>query len=371
MNRLLLFAVPLLLMLALMALSATTPGPEELRSAYAKPPSEWPAATVDEGVDFKELGTLPPVVYPAHNPYNKAKAALGEMLFFDPRLSGSNQIACASCHDPEVGWGDGRRTSFGHGRQLGPRNAPTLLNVGHWLAFFWDGRAQSLEEQALFPIKDPLEMNQDLASLPSELEEAEGYAAHFAEAFGDSSITVERIAQALATYERGIRSRKSRFDQFVEGRYTALTDEELAGLHLFRTKARCINCHHGPFFTDQAFHNNGQSHFGRPGEDLGRFAITGDTLDMGLFRTPTLRDIAFTGPYMHHGNIAELEEVLFMYDQGMPQIIPRSVKSAHRPVHDPLLKPLGLTARERAQLLSFLQAVSVRPRPVNPPGLPI
>ncbi len=360
------YSIPLLALALILGMGhrwGATKG--SLREAYSRPVSEWPAPTLDSNGTFRELGPLPPVRYPEDNPYTKAKAALGKRLFFDPVLSGSNQIACATCHDPELGWGDGRRTSFGHDRQLGARNAPTLLNAGHWETFFWDGRAASLEEQALFPIQDPAEMNQNLESLPAELSADSAYRQQFAASFGSPGITIDRVAKALATFERGIRSRRSRFDRFVAGDYSALGDDEIAGLHLFRTKARCINCHNGPFLSDQRFHNNGQSFFGRPGQDLGLFSLTGDSLDMGKFRTPSLRDIAYTGPYLHHGNIPELEEVIFMYDQGMPQIIPKRHHGKTQPVHSPILQPLGLSPKERQQLEAFLHALSARPHPVR------
>jgi cytochrome c peroxidase len=313
------------------------------------------------------MAPLPPFVAPT--PSQKARIELGKQLFFDPRLSASNQISCASCHSPELGWGDGRRQSVGHDHQLGDRNAPSLLNAVMWDVFFWDGRARTLPEQALFPLTHPKEMNQDLASLPSELQAIEGYTRAFADCYGTDKITVELVADALASFEETIRSRPSRFDRFLGGEYDALTDAEVRGLHLFRTRARCMNCHHGPFFTDQQFHNSGQHLLGRPQEDLGRFAVTRDTADLGKFRTPSLRDIAFTGPYLHHGNILELREVLTMYNSGMPQIIPAGIKAKLEqvPVHDPLLRPLNLTDAEIDDLLAFLEAISVRPRPVRAP----
>jgi len=136
-----------------------------LRKWYSRPAYEWPAPMLDKSVQYTELGKLPTMPYPADNPYSQAKAALGKQLFFDPRMSVSNQIACATCHDPELGWGDGRKNSFGHDRQRGKRNAPTLLNAGHWEILFWDGRAASLEEQIAFPVQDHLEMNQDIPGL--------------------------------------------------------------------------------------------------------------------------------------------------------------------------------------------------------------
>jgi cytochrome c peroxidase len=299
----------------------------------------------------------------------RALVELGKQLFFDPQLSASNQISCASCHDPDLAWGDGRRRSFGHGRARGLRNAPSLLNAGHWTTLFWDGRATTLEEQVLAPLTDAREMMEDLDRMEEELRADEEYRQSFEQAFGRERITAKRVAVALSAYERTLRSRTSRFDQFVDGRYDALSDREIEGLHLFRTKARCMNCHNGPLLSDQQFHNNGSHLLGRPEEDLGRYYVTGDWADAGKFRTPMLRDIAYTGPYFHHGNIVELREVLQMYNVGMPQAIPRNVrKRAERlPEHDPLLQPLGLTETEIDNLLAFLEAVSTRPRAVRIP----
>jgi cytochrome c peroxidase len=350
-----------------------------LRELYARPSEQWPAPTLSPGVAHREIGPLSgDSIIPAAGRYaalevadDRALRQLGKRLFFDPRLSASNQISCGSCHDPDLGWGDGRRRSFGHDRQRGLRNAPTLLNVGHWKTLFWDGRAESLEAQSLGPLQDHLEMNELLDSLGRELGRIPGYRGLFTKAYGVDSVTTPRISRALAAFQRSLRSRTSPFDQFVAGRYDALDDQELRGLHLFRTKARCLNCHNGPLFSDQQFHNQGSHLLGRPEEDLGRYAITGNWSDAGAFRTPTLRDIVFTGPYFHHGNIAELREILQMYNAGMPQIIPRGVaEEVERiPVHDPLLEPLGLTEGEIDDLLAFLHAISVRPRPIRIPEM--
>lgn len=340
-----------------------------LREAYTKPVGAWPEATLDPGV--KPTAELVPLDREPHGIASPRKA-LGKKLFFDPLLSASNQISCASCHDPDLAWGDGRGQSFGHNRQLGKRNAPTLLNVGQWDHFFWDGRAASLEEQVFGPIQDHLEMNQDLGEMEEELNAIRGYREAFREAYGVEKITRHDVARAIADFERTIRSRVSRVDRFINGQSDALTDNELRGLHLFRTKARCLNCHHGPLLSDQQFHNNGQHLMGRPQQDFGRYHVTRDTSHLGQFRTPSLRDIAYTGPYLHHGNIQELREVLTMYDSGMPQIISRSTRDSATviPTHDPLLRPLGLTKHEIDDLVAFLRALSVRPRAVRPPELP-
>jgi len=344
----------------------------QLRKWYSKPPAEWPAPVVDSSVGFEELGLLPPVEHPEDNPFSEAKVALGRQLFFDPRLSVSNQIACASCHDPELGWGDGRRTSFGHDRQRGKRNAPSIINAGHWEMLFWDGRALSLEEQAAFPIQDHLEMNQDLPGLEAKLNAIAGYREQFKAVFDADSITFPLVAKALACFQRTIVSRESRFDRFVKGHYDALSDEALLGLHLFRTKAGCVNCHHSPLFSDQMFHNDGFTFFGRPDEDLGLYELTKRAEDIGRFRTPSLRDVIFTAPWMHTGTMQSLDEIIFMYNQGMPQPIPLKYMSDPRPKPQtsPLLKPLFLTEPERLAIKAFLESISTKPLPMRPPALP-
>lgn len=344
----------------------------ELRQAYSRSPVDWPAAEVDSSVVYAELGLLPPVVHPEDNPYSEAKVALGRQLFFDPRLSVSNQIACASCHDPELGWSDGRRTSFGHDRQRGRRNAPSIVNAGYWEVLFWDGRAKSLEEQASFPIQDHLEMNQDLPGLERKLNDIAGYREQFTAVFGVDSITFDLVAKALACFQRTIVSRESKFDRFLKGYRDALSDQALLGLHLFRTKAGCINCHHGPLFSDQQFHNDGFTFFGRPDEDMGLYDLTGNAHDVGRFRTPSLRDVVFTSPWMHTGTMQSLDEIIFMYNQGMPQPIPAAYRDDPRPKPETshLLQVLFLKEHERLAIKAFLEAISSKPLPMRPPSLP-
>lgn len=344
----------------------------QLRKVYSTTPEQWPAAQTDSSVGFVELGVLPPVIHPEDNPYTEAKAALGRQLFFDPRLSVSNQIACASCHDPELGWSDGRKTPFGHDRIRGRRNAPSIINAGYWEMLFWDGRSLSLEDQASLPIQDHTEMNQDIPGLMVELNAIAGYRSQFKEVFAADSIEFAMVAKALATFQRTIVSRESPFDKFVHGNYQALSDEALLGLHLFRTKAGCVNCHHGPLFSDQQFHNDGFTFFGRPDEDMGLYDLTKRAEDVGRFRTPSLRDVVFTAPWMHTGTMQNLDEILFMYNQGMPQPIP--IKYQHDPRPKPqtshLLKPLLLTELERNALKAFLHSISVKPLPMRVPNLP-
>jgi cytochrome c peroxidase len=336
----------------------------ELRTAYQKPRAEWPKPTIDEDVELAELAPVPKPEFPKDNPYTKEKAELGQQLFFDPRLSGSGQIACASCHDPELGWGDGRAVSFGHKRQSTKRNAPQLLTAAYGSSFFWDGRVSSLEEQAKEPILAAGEMAADgLGSVLERLAKVPGYRDRFKAAFGSEDVTFDRAAQAIATFERSIVRAYggNKFDRFLRGESAALPDDAVRGLHLFRTDARCINCHSGPLLTDGKFHDVGLSYYGRSLEDLGRYNITKRPEDVGAFRTPTLRNIARTAPYMHNG-LFELDGVLNMYNAGMPTLRPRENQ-----VGDPLfpkksshLKPLGLNRQDLSDLKAFLESLSER-----------
>jgi len=296
----------------------------ELRKLYSSgDKTKWPKAQVHESVTgFKDIGAITElqIQYPDDNPTSEAKKELGKILFFDPRLSVSGQIACASCHEPQLGWGDGKRVANGHDRKLGKRNAMSILNTAFYDKLFWDGRANSLEDQARFPVQDHLEMNQNLAELEIKVKKFEGYKKYFKNAFGSEEISLNKIFKAIASFERTVVSPPSRFDLFIQGKADALKDEEVLGLHLFRTKAGCINCHNTPLFSDNKFHNDGQTLFGSSMEDLGRYNITKDLNDVGKFRTPSLREAANTGPWMHHGNFPTLKDVVFFM-----------IKAIHRP----------------------------------------
>lgn len=348
---------------------------EKLRKTYSSGDiSQWEKPELDEEViaNFEDIGVLPKMIFPENNPYSEAKKELGKMLFFDPRLSKSKQISCASCHDPELAWGDGRTISYGHNRQTGKRNSPSLLNIGYHSVFFWDGRAASLEDQALGPITDPVEMAATETISIKNIKKIKGYKPYFREAFGDEKITIERILKAIATYERTITSKKSKFDSFIEGKSDIFTDEEVIGLHLFRTKARCINCHNTPLFSNQKFHNVGLSYYGRTFEDLGKYNITHKKEDVGKFKTPSLREIGRTAPYMHNGLMLNLEGIIEMYNAGMPRIKPKENQKNDSlfPVTDPLLKKLNLTKKEQNALKAFLLTLSSSPRREILPKLP-
>ncbi|MDW5416389.1 cytochrome c peroxidase [Iodobacter sp. CM08] len=328
----------------------------------------WPAPTLDASTKegFADLGLLPAPTFPASNPYSPEKVALGEKLFADPRLSRNNQISCASCHDPKNGWSDSKELSEGHVGQLGGRNAMTIINTAYVKELFWDGRAKSLEEQAKGPISNPLEMHQSLSQTAYKIAAAPEYAALFSAAFGDNSIDADRIAKAIATYERTITSKESAFDQFLKGDSKAISNDALWGLHLFRTKARCINCHNTPLMSDNQYHSNGLHYYGRELEDLGRYGVTKNPADIGKFRTPMLRDIIYSGNYMHNGlfSMGNGVGVLAMYNAGMVQTLPTGLDKfdPNFPKTSPEIKSLGLSKNEINALFEFMKAISAKPR---------
>ncbi len=347
----------------------------ELRSFYSSgDTSKWPSPILDSlVVDFKEIGHLGSLSFPKDNPFSKEKAELGKVLFFDPRLSISGQIACASCHDSELGWGDGKRTSYGHNRQLGRRNSMTLLNVAYADKLFWDGRASSLEAQVDFPVEDSLEMNFHLDLAIQRIAEIDGYNEMFINAFGSDEVTNQKVRKAIATFERTIISESTKFDRFISGDSDIYSDEEVLGLHLFRTKARCINCHNGGYFSDNQFHNTGLSYYGRKFEDLGYFEVTGRKEDVGKFKTSSLREISRTGPYMHNGLFPTLEGVINMYNAGMPHLKRKKhqLNDSLFPTTSPILKKLELSDLEQEALEAFLKTLESRNRREQPPQLPI
>lgn len=375
MKRLLVLASVLIVFVCSSAfLQSTDYTIEQLRELYSGDPAKWPKPNLHEEAKpgFKDIGYLGKPSYPANNPFKVEKQQLGKILFFDPRLSVSGQIACASCHDPELGWGDGRRVAYGHSRRTGKRNAMTLLNVGFYEKFFWDGRAGTLEEQAKFPVQDHVEMNTDLATMVKNVKAIAGYKPLFAQAFGSEEITLDKIQKAIATFERSIVSTSSRFDAFVKGNSKALKDDEVVGLHLFRTKAGCINCHNSPLFSDNKFHNDGQALLGSRMEDLGLYNVTKNLKDVGAFKTPSLRETHITGPWMHHGNFPSIKDVIEFYNLGNPvtyqraAVIPDSLKNPK----SAMLKKLNLTLTEQAQLEAFLKSISTQVQKIMPPKLP-
>ena len=260
---------------------------------------------------------------PADNPLTRDKVAFGRRLFSDRRLSRDRSLSCASCHDPKRSFTDGRSVAQGIGGKKGPRNAPTLVNRGYGASHFWDGRAPTLEKQVLGPIFNPIE----LALTPRELE------ARF-------KMPPAEIAKALASYVRTIRSGNSPFDRYINGNREALSEEARQGLDLFRGKANCSACHSGPTFTDERFHNTGIAFREGARPDDGRYKVTGRSEHKGAFKTPTLREIARTAPYMHDGSLATIEDVIEYYDGG----------GKANPGLDREVRPLRLNAGEKKAL---------------------
>lgn len=346
----------------------------ELREIYSGDAAKWPKPNLDAEAKkgFKDIGYLGRPKYPTDNPFSAEKEKLGKILFFDPRLSASKQIACASCHDPELGWGDGKRVAYGHDRQNGKRNAMTIINTAFYNKFFWDGRANSLEHQSGFPVQDHVEMNMDLTEMVKNVAQIDGYKPLFKLAYGSDEVNLDKIQKAIATFERSIVSTNSRFDAFVRGNKNALKDDEVVGLHLFRTKARCINCHNSPLFSDNQFHNDGQALLGTKMQDLGLYNVTKNLADVGKMRTPSLRETNITGPWMHHGNFPSLKDVIEFYNLGNPIATQKalSIPDSLKAPKSAMLKKLNLTLTEQGQLEAFLRAISTRVNKINPPVLP-
>lgn len=311
------------------------------------------------GADPKSYLRPPTVPAPADNQPTAARIALGKSLFFDPRLSGSNAMSCATCHNPALGWSDGLPTGLGYGMRILPRATPTLLNVGYGTIFMWDGRAKTLEEQALGPITTDVEMNQDLPSLIRKLEAISGYRRMFEQAYPGEGITGATIGKAIASFERTIVSSDSPFDRWIRGDARAVGPDVKRGFEIFEGKGRCAVCHRGFNFTDDGFHNIGVKDRGDVA-DPGRFAQRPLPLMKGAFKTPTLRDVSLTAPYMRNGIYKTLEEVVEHYDRG------GDVKDNLSPE----IRPLGLSAREKADLVAFMKALTGEPAQVVLPRLP-
>jgi cytochrome c peroxidase len=290
---------------------------------------------------------LPPIQWPRDNPYSGVKAELGRYLYFDPRLSADNSVSCASCHAPEHGFTDASPVSTGIRGQKGGRSAPTVINRAYSLAQFWDGRAGTLEEQAKGPIANPIEMGNTHDAVVTRLRGIAGYGPLFAKAFGGDEMSIDRVAQAIACFERTVLSGNAPYDRYKAGDRKAMSESQVRGMKVFFDKAQCDRCHEGSNFTLNMFANIGVG-TDKPEPDVGRYAITKDARDWGVFKTPTLREIEHTAPYMHDGSLKTLEEVVEFYNKGG---IPNKNLDAN-------IKPLHLTDQEKNDLVGFLKALS-------------
>ena len=293
----------------------------------------------------------------ASNPLTDARVQLGRKLFFDAILSKDGTVSCASCHQPDHGFASPDPKAIGFQGQRSERNAPSLINRAYGKSFFWDGRATTLEEQSVEPISNEIEMGGHIDDVISTLKSHAQYPQAFKTAFakpndeaGDARayVTEENLGKALAGFQRTLLMGNSQVDQFQAGDYAAISDSARQGLWIFESRGKCWQCHAGENFSDESFHNTGVS-FGSENRDVGRFKITKDPKDKFAFKTPSLRGVANTAPYMHDGSVKTLEEVVEFYNQGGTREDPGLAKE---------LKPLNLTEQEKKHLVEFLKALS-------------
>ncbi len=283
------------------------------------------------------------IEYPEDEPPSEDEIYLGKLLFFDHRLSGNNNVSCATCHNPDHGFSDGLKLSIGtEGNKL-TRHTPHLYNLAWSNIFFWDGRADSLEHQALMPITNPEEMNLSETIMLSRIAAIQLYQAQFTKVYGKIEIDKWHISRALASFMRSIVSNNSSFDKYLAGQFQALSPEARNGLKLFEGKAKCTECHDGANFSDDSFHS-----LGIATTDKGRGTIINEPEMAYRFKTPSLRNVALTNPYMHDGSLADLEAVIQFYNEG----------GGDGPNKDVLMKPLNLTQDEVRDLISFLSALT-------------
>lgn len=302
---------------------------------------------------YKRPAEIP---FPLDNPYTPEKAALGKALYFDPRLSGAQNMNCATCHNPSFGWEVPVKTPVGAQNKALARQAPTILNVAWVHPFFWDGRAPSAEEQAKGPIQSEMEMNLQLTDAVRRLKQIPDYDAWFNKVFPDRGITADTIVAAIATFERTVVASYSPFDAWIDGNETAISQSAKRGFSLFNGKAACARCHTGWNFTDNRFHD-----IGTTSTDIGRGALEPDNVfAQYAFKTPTLRDTAQRAPYMHDGSFATLNDVLAHYLKG----------GIDRPSRSKLLKRINLNNQEVADVIEFLKSLTGSKQVVVLPVLP-
>ncbi|MEG9500269.1 MAG: tryptophan tryptophylquinone biosynthesis enzyme MauG [Methylorubrum extorquens] len=323
------------------------------------------SATAIVGPSQQDLTTLKErfrrpdgVPHPKSNPATPEKVALGKALFFDPRLSRSGSVSCATCHNPSLGWSDGLTRAVGFGMVSLPRRTPPVRNLAWGSAFQWDGRADSLEAQARMPITAPDEMNMPMDLVVERLRAVPGYAPLFRDAFGEEPIGARTVTAALATFQRTLVSGEAPFDRWIKGEEEALGADARRGFALFTGKANCAACHSGWRFTDDSFHDIGL----KAGDDLGRgkFAPPSVTAMRHAFKTPSLRELRMQGPYMHDGQLANLDAVIEHYVRG----------GERRPSLSFEMRPVELSAQERRDLVAFLASLAAEPAAVTLPQLP-
>jgi cytochrome c peroxidase len=344
-------AAPRLMSLLIVGLAATFQVARAAAELPAKPISDAELRSLR--AQFERPASVP---QPQNNPITAQKVTLGQMLFFDPRLSGSGLISCATCHNPGLGWSDGLPKGLGHlGTHLG-RHTPTILNVAYGEPYFWDGRAASLEEQAKGPLTSAKEMNMSVEAAIPRLKSIPGYVEAFSRAYPNQAISLDTVAAAIATFERTVISKQAPFDRWVKGDDKAISSDAVRGFVLFNGKANCAVCHMGWRMSDDGFHD-----IGLADTDRGRAAIMPGIVQLErAFKTPTLRNINQRAPYMHDGSLPTLAAVIDHYDGAFEA----------RPSLDANMHKLGLTKEEKAQLLAFLNTLTSADDPVALAMLP-
>ena len=345
---------------------AAPPATQGAGEAAAEAPADQPATAPDqpaaEPVAFEikvPLG-LPALPVPEDNPMTAEKVELGKLLYFDKRMSKDGTVSCATCHDPQMAWTEHKPTSTGIGSQVGGANSPTVINAAYATTQFWDGRAKSLEEQALGPIENPIEMGHKLPEMIGQLNQLGAYKERFQKVFG-TDVTSEGIAKAIAAFERTVLSGNSPYDKFKAGDQSALNDAQKHGLEVFQ-KAGCADCHEPPLFSNYEYENAGVG-MDKEKPDAGRKAVTGKDEDLGKIRVPALREVANTGPYFHDGSGATLEDAVALMAGG----------GKDNPNLSEMLKSVRdakLTEQDRKDLVEFLKALSGEFPVVEPPQLP-
>lgn len=316
------------------------------------------AAGVHVPADLKAKYRRPESIpSPKSNPLTPEKVALGKHLFFDPRLSSTRSVSCASCHNPGFDWSDGRPRGLGVTGVPLPRRSPTVLNAAWLSALMWDGRAGSLEQQAALPITAEHEMGLALDEAVARLKAVDGYGPLFEAAYPGEGVRVETVLGALASFQRSLVSGEAAFDRWIAGDETAIPEAAKRGFLVFNGAGRCSQCHSGWRLTDDSFHD-----IGLESGDVGRgqFAPPSVVIMQHAFKTPSLRDLRFSGPYMHDGSMTSIDEVIDHYEKG----------GKTRPSLSPEMKAVTLSRQERADLIAYLQTLRGPPLEVDVPRLP-
>lgn len=341
------------------AAAATAPAKAAAPAATpARPHVDWAPPPTEADQRWR----LPARSDPADNAATPERVELGQLLFFDPRLSGNGTVSCATCHNPSLGWSDGLRTGVGIHGQVLKRGTPTVANTAFVTQLMWDGRHRTLEEQALGPMRASDEMASDLPAVLERLASMPGYANRFRTAYPAEGVSERAVAKALAAFQRTIVVADSPFDRWLAGDRKALSLQAWRGYQVFvdPKKGNCAVCHSGANFTDNGFHNLGLASYGKENPDMGRYAQKPLPVLKGAFKTPTVREAANTGPYFHDGSARSLMEVVEHYDKGGDV---RSNVSKD-------VRPLGLSAVEKRQLVAFMEALSSPPKSFELAALP-